>query len=82
MPTPGQSHPPMIRINTSINHTSQISIQDITNNIINRNSKETYTVFTEWYATPTGRDVVPQNITNMYRKNNICGPDITITHGR
>ena len=60
MPTPGQSLPPIIRIDISINRTNHNSIQEMINNIIDMNSKETCTVYTQRYATPTGRDVVPQ----------------------
>ena len=63
MPTPGQSQPPIIHIDSSIDHTSQAPNQDTTINVINKTVKDMHSIY-KWYATPTGRDVVPQNMIN------------------
>ena len=67
MPTPGQSRSPIIRIDISINHTNHNSVQKIINNIIDMNSKGTYTAYTNGTRLP--------QVGTSYPKYNINEPN-------
>ena len=76
MPTPGQAQPPIIHIHISIIRTIQTPKIYIHHNI-NRNSKRHAQSIHKWYATPTGRDVVPKNYNRQtLKQKQIYGPDI------